>query len=225
MAKARNLIAAGRETFERRQGELRHLLADQGRGQKRRIAAPKRAPEEAGEHGEERKRQNGAEAPERCGAAFLAHGLRPRVGLPARAAPADRRDSLRLEVVKQPALLAVVGDNEKREGSHRDEGEAVSGKDENCVGAEIGHGVRTSRFGQRRMLDLHLLHRPHAPAQDFRAHRHQMQKQEQQGEGERHDGERRRASMIDGRAAHADDARRLVQRVPPVDRELDDREG
>jgi hypothetical protein len=37
---------------------------------------------------------------------------------------------------------------------------------------------------------LHLLHRPHAPAQDFGAHRHQVQQHEQQSEGERHDGER-----------------------------------
>ena len=63
----------------------------------------------------------------------------------------------------------------------------------------------------------------HAPAQDFVAHGGEMQREEQQREGHRHDQQRPQNRRIDGRAAHAQDRRRLMQRVPPIDRELDDR--
>ena len=55
--------AAGGEPFEGGQGELGHLLADHGRGQKRGIAGMQRVPEQAGKRGENDERKREPDAP------------------------------------------------------------------------------------------------------------------------------------------------------------------
>ena len=67
-------------------------------------------------------------------------------------------------------------------------------------------------------------HRNNPAAPDFVAHRHHVQGEEQQGEGNRHHQQRPEELRIDRRAAEPQDACRLMQRVPPFDRKLDDRD-
>src|SRR3546814_12440269 len=59
---------------------------------------------------------------------------------------------------------------------------------------------------------------------DFVAHRHQMQREEQEGEGEGHHKQGDQEFLIDRRAVQTHHACRLVQRIPPFDREFDDRD-
>ena len=51
-----------------------------------------------------------------------------------------------------------------------------------------------------------------------------MQRDEQQSEGERHDHQRPKQFWRDGRAAEPEHRSGLMQRVPPIDREFDDRQ-
>ena len=62
------------------------------------------------------------------------------------------------------------------------------------------------------------------PAQDFVANRHHMQREEEAGEGERHHDQRPEQRGRDRRPAEAEHRSRLMQRVPPIDREFDDRQ-
>ena len=62
-----------------------------------------------------------------------------------------------------------------------------------------------------------------AAAQNFGAHGLEMQPQEKKAISKRHDQQRPQHRGIDRRPAKAHDAGRLVQRVPPIDREFDDR--
>src|SRR6266481_623636 len=63
-----------------------------------------------------------------------------------------------------------------------------------------------------------------APAQDLVAHGGEVKGDEQQREGKRHDSQWYQHARINRRSAHAEDRGGLVQRVPPVYRELDDRQ-
>src|SRR6476661_1760551 len=62
----------------------------------------------------------------------------------------------------------------------------------------------------------------HAPTQNFVAHGGEMQRDKQKREGERHHQEWRQDRGINAGSGQAKDRGALVQRVPPVDRELDD---
>ena len=94
--------------------------------------------------------------------------------------------------------------------------------DRGRIGRKDEGGVRTQ--GSHAPLRLHDAHRSDAAAQNLVAHRRQMQRQEQQKERQRHHQQRIEQGRIDRGSAHADHRSRLVQRVPPIDRELDDRQ-
>src|SRR5689334_20803311 len=80
------------------------------------------------------------------------------------------------------------------------------------------------RFSGSCALRLQDLHGARASSQDLIAHGGKMQREEQKRESERHDGERPQYRWIDGRAAGAEDRLALMQRVPPVHGEFDDRQ-
>ena len=64
----------------------------------------------------------------------------------------------------------------------------------------------------------------HTAAADFGAHGDDLQRRKQEGEGERHDKERRQNRCRHCRSISAEHAGGLVQRVPPVDGEFDNRD-
>ena len=85
-------------------------------------------------------------------------------------------------------------------------------------------GPRFMAITRPRGVRLHQPHGAHAPAHDLVAHGGEVQGHEQQQERERHHQQRREDRGMDGRAAEPQHRGRLMQRVPPVDRELDDRQ-
>ena len=82
---------------------------------------------------------------------------------------------------------------------------------------------RAPRHPARRRRDRYL-HRAHPAPENFVARRHQEQHEVEERHPAHHDEQRRQHRRVNGRAAGAEDALTLVQRVPPVDRELDDRQ-
>ena len=131
------------------------------------------------------------------------------------------RHAARFELGERAPLRAVVEHDPGDQRSTTTSGDRVGRDDEDGVRAEIHHEIMT-RF--RRGLRLHQHQRAHAAAQDLVAHGGEMQRDEQQREGQRHHQQRHQDRRIDRRAAEAQHRGRLMQRVPPVDRELDDRQ-
>src|SRR5205085_5827655 len=60
--------------------------------------------------------------------------------------------------------------------------------------------------------------------QDRGSDAHEPNDEEKTGEGNGHDEKRQQKRDVNRRRTQPKDARRLVQRVPPIDRELDDRQ-
>src|SRR5262249_50255865 len=84
------------------------------------------------------------------------------------------------------------------------------------------HVDRDSWSWYRPRVGPHHHHGANSPPHDLVAHGGQMQRQEQQGEGNEHDDQRYEDGGMDRRSAQAEHRGRLVQRVPPIHRELDD---
>ena len=94
-----------------------------------------------------------------------------------------------------------------------------------ACGPRSNMGYRLPRCGLLRGVAAHMNgdHGIASASQNFGAHGLQMQHDKKDRKCQRHDEERPKKRRSDGRAVSSDDARRLVQRVPPVHRILDDR--
>ncbi len=76
------LSVCAAQLCERGEGEFRHRLAEQRRGEQRRIAAPERVPEEPGERREDHKRKGRRQTPQGRLSRHVGHGVRFRGGFP-----------------------------------------------------------------------------------------------------------------------------------------------